>query len=232
MSDGVVKFENLRAKVKAQAEKEFLEHKAYIENGGDVWPDAGIERYGTAIRWKQYKDKDITRGQAVSYALKRMAKEVQDRENDLVRKIERVENAGTLISANISVEWKYSRIWNMNPQATVSYTFKVDNIGYEANRNEGSVASGCGYDKMSSTIASALNGCPEILKPLYILANAHPDKELEKLLGYGSGYGPLPYFEGAVGTNCYYNIFKSCGYTMREVTSGKTYNAFTIVKAE
>ena len=39
-----------------------------------------------------------------------------------------------------------------------------------------------------------------------------------KVLGYGSGYGILPYFEHGVGVSSFYTIFDNLGLKLTEVT--------------
>lgn len=36
------------------------------------------------------------------------------------------------------------------------------------------------------------------------------------LLPYGSGYGPIPYYEGAVGVSSTARVLEACGYTVRQ----------------
>ena len=52
------------------------------------------------------------------------------------------------------------------------------------------------------------------------------------ILGYGSGYSILPYFEGGVGVSCFETIFSRCGYRFRLVASGKRFDAYTVSRKE
>lgn len=157
--------------------------------------------------------------------------------NDAVKKVEKVATAQTLTECKISVEWIKNRVWGYNPRATVD-GFTIDENGARDYMRTTARASGCGYDKQSTAIASALNDNPAILKLLYIT----DEKRLRGIksrkiarrdfIGYGAGYGARPYFEGGCGVSCFYEIFKNCGYTFKQVASGKTFDAYTITKNE
>ena len=41
---------------------------------------------------------------------------------------------------------------------------------------------------------------------------------VHKVLGYGSGYGILPYFEHGVGVSSFYKIFDNLGLKLSQVT--------------
>lgn len=114
----------------------------------------------------------------------------------------------------ITVEWKKSSVWGLNPHAIV-----WTNNGYRYGS-----ASGCGYDKLSSAIASCLNEDYSILKRLYT--------EYEKILrknkkanphefNYGAGY-IYPYFEGGVGYSCFKGIFEKLGAKINKWNETKT----------
>lgn len=88
-------------------------------------------------------------------------------------------------------------------------------------------ASGCGYDKQSAAIASAMNQNPEILKILYDHAEAGGT------FPYGvHTFAGLPSFDGGCGVSCFYSIFEACGYTFRQVASGKAFDVYEITRAK
>lgn len=89
-------------------------------------------------------------------------------------------------------------------------------------------ASGCGYDKESAAIAEALNQCDSVLQLLYTykenaLAAGESDESKAasygrsngSIIGYGAGYGAIPYFEGGAGVSCFWSILKKCGFEVR-----------------
>ncbi len=136
----------------------------------------------------------------------------------------------------ITLEWKKSAMWGSNPKAHTNFGFEGSSIG------------GCGYCKTSTATAQALNSHLPLLKMLYLRKN----KELGNLkefyteqngfkgnsqqhinaevLGYGSGYGVIPHFEGGVGVNCHERIVEKLGFKMQCVTDTPNTNVYTIDK--
>ena len=145
-----------------------------------------------------------------------------NRENEQSRasylaKLTAAEQAPAFDGADISVEWKRNSTWGNNPTATVRA------YGYSTTTGH---ASGCGYDKESAAVASAMNDNLVILRILYEHAEAG------NTFPYGvSSYAGVPHFDGGVGVNCFAKVFAVCGYKWRTVASGKTYDAYTIEKA-
>jgi hypothetical protein len=79
-------------------------------------------------------------------------------------------------------------------------------------------------------VANCLNQIDEILKLLYTIKNDNLDKDNRDIFGYGSGYGITPSIEGGVGVSCYPRIFEKLGYEFKTITSGKTFDVYTITK--
>lgn len=127
----------------------------------------------------------------------------------------------------ITVEWKYSRMWRSNPKAMTNYGFVGRSIG------------GCGYDKLSTATAEALNSNLSILKLLYEKKEAwmklHDNKNLTEeekrgFIGYGSGYGIIPSFEGGVGVSSHQRIIEGLGLRWMNVSSTSNTDVFMITK--
>lgn len=225
-------FENLKNAVIAEQEKRLSEALEYIENGFcESWradekikSDNGIRRYSTDLRWKQYTDGEISREKAVALATARAKKAAEKRIAEALEKIESVAAAGDLEEVTVSVEWAKSRLWGYNPTATV--------CTFPAGRRSVGRASGCGYDKESAAIAAALNDQKSVLKVLYSMAESaiEAGKSYRDFIGYGSGYSAIPYFEGGVGSSCFWSIFDRAGYRARSTGSGKTFDCWTITK--
>lgn len=114
------------------------------------------------------------------------------------RKVSRVE---------IEVDWIRSRMWGSNPKATVNVHYTNGNM----DRFVSERISGCGYDKESTATGQALNQCHALLKALYAIKEANMDQSNRACIGYGSGYGLLPYFEGGVGFSCHRRILEVIG---------------------
>lgn len=237
-------FENLKKAIIESREAEKERCRFYIVNGWyPTWneaeranPDRGLERYSTPAKWNAYKAGTLTREKAVAYAVKRMEREEEKHLAKQLEKLERAAAAPDLTWAAIHVYWKRSATWGYNPTAEMD-----SNNGHSEGR-----ASGCGYDKGSAAVADALNANPSALRVLYIAA----EKALAEgkqpnanslnpgcvswrgILGYGSGYSVLPYFEGGVGVSEYAHIFENCGYKWSSNRSAKHYDYYSIEKAE
>ncbi len=143
----------------------------------------------------------------------------------LKEKINKLSFAPDLIpieKITITVNWKKSQIWRSNPTAE---TF-IHGLGH---LNSGSIG-GCGYDKESTAVAMVLNQIPQFIRLMYELKNKKSKISNRELLGYGSGYGILPSFEGGVGVSCYDRIFNSIGYKFETISCGKNFDVYTVSK--
>ena len=123
---------------------------------------------------------------------------------------------GTGSTIQISTEWARNKTWGLNPHTEIWALGQ-----YTTGR-----ASGCGYDKLSSSIAEALN------KNKYIMALLYKAKNKLKKLPYGSGYGALPYFEGGVGYSSTRSVLEAVGFKETAYNETKTsdYSQFNFAK--
>lgn len=229
-------FENLRKALIEENNTREEETRFYIQHGYmKTWAvktesDNGLQRWSTPAKWEAYKAGKITREKAIDYAVKRA---IKNHNKSLASDLEKLEEAATandLNSATVEMEWKRSSYWGNCP----SVELFANGVIYSGR------ASGCGYDKASAAIAEALNKSPEIMKALYIAAEAaltegkHYTRtsgncvSWREILGYGSGYSVLPYFEGGVGVSAFETIFKNCGFKFRNVASGKRFDVYSI----
>ena len=124
------------------------------------------------------------------------------------KKLEAVKAQPKLESLTITIEWKKSRVWGMNPHATG-----------EARTTEGmrlvgtATAGGCGYCKRSTVIADLFN---QFLR--HKLYDQKVISGLCKSKPYGIrlrevGKNWLSYFEGGIGEGCYRQISEAIGGT-------------------
>lgn len=154
----------------------------------------------------------------------KIAKEYESRLTKNIKKIDMIQQTNNTINTiNISINWIKSATWGHNPHATITT---------DAGHLTEGRASGCGYDKESAAIAEALNKNNDILKLLYIAKNKKmtlKNTHNHDILGYGAGYGVLPYFEGGVGVSSLMNIFKKLGYHVTEYHTEKS-DFYTITK--
>jgi len=160
-----------------------------------------------------------TIAEAKAYLLKRIDKKEAKRIAAELAHLQTIEAAPEFTGISISMEWKRSQMWGNNPKAEGR-----DGHGYYVS---GSI-SGCGYDKGSTAVANVLNQSKALLKALYTAKEANVNTKNHELLGYGSGYGILPRFEGGVGVSCYPAIFNKIGFDFKTVASGKTFDAYTV----
>lgn len=213
--------EKLRKQVEKENKKELKKalsnlNKAKKEDFTNLW-------YYSEKLTKRQKEK-LTKSEQKEIIKNNIIKEYNARLNKDLKRIDIIENANDNIEAiTINVDWVKNRTWGYNPHATI-YTNNGD-------ITEGR-ASGCGYDKESAAIAEVLNKNNDILKLLYIAKNKKMTSKKTNnhdLLGYGSGYGVLPYFEGGVGVSSLLNIFKKLGYETSEHHTDKS-DFYTITK--
>lgn len=153
----------------------------------------------------------------------RLKKENEKRNENSLQKLQ-FDELPQINELTITVEWKKSKMWGMNPTAE-SY---VNGIGFVSS---GSI-SGYGYDKQSTAVANVLNKVPQFMQLMYKLKNKSKNVNLKNhdVFGYGSGYGVLPSFEGGVGVSCYDRIFNKIGYKFETLSSGKTFDVYKITK--
>lgn len=148
-----------------------------------------------------------------------------------VGRLESVANTADSTGFSVAVTWAKSSTWGYNPTAEVT----------SDTRRASGRASGCGYDKESAAIADALNQIPAALRVLYTLAEkaltegktpysktATSGYSWGNVIGYGSGYTVLPYFEGGVGSSCFWSIFQAAGYEVRKTTTGKRFDCWVL----
>lgn len=224
--------------VNAEADTRKDGERFYIENGfGRTWaaehrtdPDRGLKEWSTPKKWDASQAGTLPREKAVDIAYKRAAADVEKWREKQLSKLRTAASAPALSFLSVSVDWKRSRTRGNNPTATA----RTDDGIYEGH------AFGYGYDKESAAVGEALNQSPAVLRVLYEAAEAalQEGRSFETLssgcvswrdvLGYGSGYAILPYFEGGVGVSCFWSILQKCGFVCRSAGSGKMFDAYTV----
>lgn len=193
-------------------------------------PDRGLRQYSTPAKWAAYQAGTLSREKAVEIATRRALKEVTANEQKQIAKMETAANAPRLEWCQIAVEWVKNSYWGNNPHATVT----------ASNMTTHGSASGCGYDKQSAAVAEALNANPAALRVLYEAAEkalaegnrparySNGNWTWRDVLGYGSGYSILPYFESGVGVSCFWNILEKCGFVCRCGASSRHFDSYTV----
>lgn len=236
--EAVKPFPHLAAEIRAEYETRRNDIAVYVERGYyPHWseehrtnPDRGLKQYSTPAKWAAYQAGTLSREKAVEIATRRALKEVTASERKQIAKMETAANAPRLVWCQITVEWVKEPYWGNNPHVTAT----------AANMTTYGRASGCGYDKQSAAVAEALNANPAVLRVLYEAAEKalaygiRPERysngncTWRDVLGYGSGYSLLPYFESGVGVSCFWEILKKCGFVCRHEESSRRIDSYTI----
>ena len=174
-----------------------------------------INFYITDLRKQQLKDGKITLEKAQGIAIKKATKEI---EKQTAKKMDQVKYVASTITnmedINIIVQCK---------KTNLGYQYKAT-LTTDIIRIEGKYTGGWGYDKLSSAIDQVLNKYQPLMKLMYkYIDNKMWDEgsltiDNHKVLGYGSGYGILPYFESGVGISSFYKIFDNLGLKLTQVT--------------
>lgn len=156
----------------------------------------------------------ITEGQFKARAIKQV-KRIYNRgfKKDL-EKITAVEKVEIPERLEIWIEWKKSKVWGGNPQATI----KTGSGVYRA------TATGCGYDKESAAVGQVLNACPESLAILYSAKDTAKGKDANTpdnaIFGYNprggsiGGYPVPSYRENGAGIDAFKALFVKLGYRL------------------
>ena len=121
-------------------------------------------------------------------------------ELDLLKRIEKAPDLkGEFV---IYVEWKKNRTWGMTCRARTNKGFRSR------------VISGCGYDKLSTATAEALNSNLSILKELCKIKNKKENinKKNREIFGYGLTSEIIPKFSGGVGFGTHRRILEDLGF--------------------
>lgn len=188
---------NLIKELKRENEKrinEILEnfHAELKENENEL---TRVEKY-------YLNRKSIYKRSRISQVENRIKQIKQKELNDQLEKLENVNNAHDKLPNDLVliINFYKSNTWGYCPKGS-------DNYGHET-----SSITGCGYCKESTATAQLLNQNYPILRKLYKAKNKKANEENNDLLGYGSGYGILPSFEGGVGVSCHVRILELLGY--------------------
>lgn len=136
------------------------------------------------------------------------------------KKIEQAKAQKPIKSITITIEWKNSRVWGMNPHAEGRVCFKDGTATIGTAK-----ASGCGYCKRSTVIADIFNQ--------FLAYKLHDKAIMDKLpRPYGittprqGETNFAPYYEGGIGEGCYRDISKYIGGTWECVAHSKNFEVF------
>ena len=214
-------FENIKAAVNAYYDKTMQEFENDLQQNMstgyalDHWYYRDRMTKKTLETAKQLDRETVLPDTIKASMIKRFARENEKKRLEKLEKIALIEQYNAPKNANISIEWKKSKMWGYNPTAEIRANMRVTT----------GTASGCGYDKESAAIASAMNSNPEIMRILY--EHAEGGETFPYSVNMFAG---VPYFDGGCGVSCFQNVFEACGYKWRCVGSGRLYNCYTLEK--
>ena len=193
-------FENLKKAIDRSEEEQA--GKAYERAFA---ADCALREMLTEKQWEKYTIGTMTREIALELARKKAAREAKKRADRYRKRITAAEGENRPADGLLVIRWTRNQTWGWNPHAELY-------IGGETFTGR---ASGCGYDKASAAMADALNACPAIMRALYAKEDERPEGETRReWLGYGSGYGVLPSFEGGVGVRTLCEVLTACGLSV------------------
>lgn len=163
-----------------------------LENNYITYNEQKLQRYKKLKTDKQRK----------IHLLEFFKKRSQMYYNEVEQELNEIYNDTRIVSeVKIYADWSKSRTWGACPKCE-GYIRFADNSYLQIN---GSRASGYGYDKLSTTIAEALNKCTALKRMLY-------DKRAKKAT-HRKATKPHPlYFEGGAGIMSFIYIFKSLNF--------------------
>lgn len=193
-------FENLKKAI-AKAEEEQAE-KAY-KRACDK--DSALRELLTDNQLEKYKSGTLTREKSLVLARKKAARDAKKTADRYRERLTAAECESRTMDGFLVVRWVRNSTWGWNPHAELC-------IGGETFTGR---ASGCGYDKASAAMSDALNACPAIMRALYAREDERPDGVTRReWIGYGSGYGVLPAFEGGAGVRTLCDVLRACGFSV------------------
>lgn len=132
--------------------------------------------------------------------------------------IDRIERAGTLLDATVTITWSKGGMYGKQGKATIRYSYMAPNGNIYGDTITGDSTTGTGYDKTSQAWANAANKCPEFVK---LLMDARVKKK--KSPGYGiylnAGEPWMPHFDGGVGMSSFNRGMEALGYNVQEINT-------------
>ena len=196
----LIMFENLKKAIDKAEEGQA--EKAYKRACDE---DSALRELLTEKQWKKYKSGTMTREKSLVLARKKAEREAKKTADRYRERLTAAEGDNRPADGLLIIRFVRNQIWGLNPHAElliVGETFTGR-------------ASGCGYDKASAAMAEALNACPAIMRALYEKEEERPDGVTrQEWIGYGSGYGVLPSFEGRVGVRTLCEVLTACGLSV------------------
>ena len=171
---------------------------------------------------------------------KKARKVARQQEREAAKELARIEsenNQKPVKRMVINIEWKKSRTWGNCPRAYAELHFHDGSFHCT---EDSYYASGCGYDKESTVIAEIFNDFMKYkLWGKTIEQCRREDYNWREKGGapYGISAGKYNsssactdieyrYYNGGIGTSCYYAISEFIGGKFSRIASGKTFDVY------
>ena len=176
------------------------------------------------------KQKTLTLEEKKKILINKLTKKAEKEQEYYIKYFKEIEQSEDIKEIEIETTFVKSRTWGWCPFAEM-----WTDVGYIKT----SRASGCGYDKESTTTAEALNTLKGIKKLIFKKLNKKSAKEIynilkgadaRDLLGYGLNFYKKVYFAGGVGVDCHLNILQNLGYKLIAEHHGQTSNYYKLKK--
>lgn len=206
-----MKYTNIkRALVQAE-----LKHILQVENRVEQDLNATLQWHG-----KTYKG---TPEEQKTKFMRWIRRRYNKRTQEALKQLERVAQAEEFKGLTVTLEWSRGNMQAMQAKP------------YASNGFEGSKTGGYGYCKESTATAEAFNQYLPLMKLLYDVEEQRLSFDepvtRREFIGYGSGNGELPYFEGGVGFSAHRTILEGLGLEVRETGTPKT-NTYIITRRD
>lgn len=184
-------------KIKSNIKKWYAKQRKEIKSGAAFCAPNGVRI-------------DAPTKKQIKYELRR----IDRKEAEKLKELDKISAAPVVRCISLSTEWKKSRMWGNNPHTVADIYTDTEHARYFGR------ASGCGYDKYSAAITSALNACDSIKK--LIIENYN---KLYKEMEHNGCY---IYFDiipalatSGSGINALKRVLTACGLTVRNEYYGK-----------
>lgn len=217
-----MKYQKIMAEVKKAINERYLREVKEIRN---------LDNVERVVAYMAAKPTDATRRRAEKLGLEKAKESAIDRiGRETVKKEEEaralllaIENAPTADYMTVTVEWSRGH------QAMASMRNGIEFI-------ETGYTGGWGYDKETSAISEAFNRSLSMRKLLCeqeeLRLATCPEKTRREFVGYGSGYGAIPSWEGGVGVSSYQTIFEKMGFEFHWRGGGKVCDTYSADRKE
>lgn len=192
-----------------------------------------LRNKATETRWNQYEKGVISHSQLVEFTAERIRKQTAKQLAEKLSFIDQLEQSEGVKALTLSVDWRRSAMWGLNPHC-IAHVVTDSGKFYQF---EGT-ASGCGYDKLSASVADALYQCKELRSMLCEakerkvrkLALSDISEANRNYLPYGAGYGAVPYLESGVGISSTLSVLGAVGLVVVASSHTKTSDFYHLEK--